>query len=266
MDREDLSFLEAIFLKPLHQIDAHIIVVNQSRTKQLVSDHPSIKVINDSNYGLSRSRNIAIQQADKELLWILDDDCVIVPGAIEMIVDTHSASDAAVITFQTTDPKGELVRDYEKVESLLSRKRIKKVLSPEITLKRSAILENELSFNPRFGLGAQFQDSENHVFLMNALDKNLQVQFIPKTIVSHERLTSSDQADSNRVIYARGALAARRNYYTAGWYQLKYALFLWRKGYVRDMKELINKTRVFGHGVEDYIWGFESHRNHHLDL
>ncbi|BAO55511.1 glycosyltransferase family 2 protein [Nonlabens marinus] len=266
MDREDLLFLEAIFLKPLHEIPAHIVVVNQGKTKRLASDISTIRVINDPNYGLSRSRNLGLQHSQKDLLWILDDDCVIMPGSLQKIAEAHSLSDAAILTFQTVDPNGELVRNYEKVESSLSRKRIEKVLSPEITLKRSSILENGLSYNPRFGLGAQFQDSENHIFLMDALDKNVQIQFIPNTIVSHERSTSSDDADSNRVIYARGALAGRRNYYTAGWFQLKYALFLWRKGYVRNLKELIGKTRVFGHGVEDYLWGFESHRNHHLDL
>jgi glycosyltransferase involved in cell wall biosynthesis len=223
-------------------------------------------VINDINYGLSRSRNLAITESRGELLWLLDDDCFVPKAAVKSIVAAHSEHEAAIITFQTISPDGKHVRSYEAESSSLSRKRVEKVLSPEITLKRSAVLENDLVYDLRFGLGAQFQDSENYLFLLDALDKKLEVLFIPETIVSHKALTSSDDYASNRIIYARGALARKLKFSTAIFYQWKYTLFLLRKGQIKNWNDFVKKYRLFGHGMEDYFIGFEGHRNHHLDL
>ena len=266
MDREDLSFLETIFSKPVGYITENVLVINQSKSKNLISGYKNIRVVNDTNYGLSRSRNLAVKESNCDLLWLLDDDCVIHEGATEIIVKAHSDHLAAIVTFQTTSPEGKLVRSYETVSSSLSRKRVEKVLSPEITLKRSTVLENDLVYDLRFGLGAQFQDSENYVFLLEALDKKLEVLFIPETIVSHDALTSSDDFASNRIIYARGALAKKLKFKTAVFYQWKYALFLLRKGQIKNLNDFVKKYRLFGQGMQDYFTGFEGHRNHHLDL
>gem|GEM_PF-226193 len=262
MDREDLSFLEAIFYKPIERIEDQVLIINQSKIHTLSSPFENIRVINDIHYGLSRSRNLAIKESRGALLWLLDDDCKMVEDATHKIAVAHSAKDSAIITFQTISPEGKPVRRYEAMESSLSRKRVEKVLSPEITLKRSVILEKAVSFDLRFGLGAQFQDSENYLFLLDAMVKDLEVLFTPQTIVSHQALTSSDQADSKRIIYARGALAARKNSWSTVFYQFKYTFFLWRKGYVKNFKELIERHRLFGQGATDYFSGFKRH----LDL
>lgn len=266
MDRDDLTFLETIFSKPLDQIHESVLIVNQSKSSQLKSNFDNIRILNDANYGLSRSRNLAIKNAKGKLLWILDDDCVIVKDAVEKIVIAHSVNEHAIITFQTVSFKNELIRDYSNCSGLLAHRQIKKVLSPEITIKKSAVVESGLMFNIRFGLGAQFQDGENYVLLLDAIKKGMQIFFVPEKIIFHKELTSSDEVDSNRIIYARGAIAARRNPSTAQFYQWKYAFFLWRKGYIQNFNELVKKFRLYGHGMEDYVWGFESHRNHHLDL
>jgi glycosyltransferase involved in cell wall biosynthesis len=266
MDRENLSFLEAIFSKPLESINDNILIINQSKSHTLSSAFENIRVINDINYGLSRSRNLAMKESNCDLLWLLDDDCVIPKEAVQSIVAAHSEHEVAIITFQTTGSEGKLVRSYEAEPNMLSRKQIKKVLSPEITLKRSAVLENDLRYDERFGLGAQFQDSENYLFLLDALDKKLEVLFIPETIVLHNALTSSDDYASNRIIYARGALTRKLKFSTAIFYQWKYALFLLRKGQIKNWNDFVKKYRLFGYGMEDYFTGFEGHRIHHLDL
>jgi GT2 family glycosyltransferase len=266
MDREDLSFLEMIFSKPLGSITENVLVINQNKSKHLTSSYENIRVINDKEYGLSRSRNLAVKESKGELLWLLDDDCVIHKGSVTSIVKAHSNHKAAIITFQTSSPDGKLLRRYEAVSCSLSRKRVEKVLSPEITLKRSPVLENDLVYDERFGLGAQFQDSENYVFLIDALDKKLEVLFVPETVVSHDAWSSSDDFASYRIIYARGALARKLKSRTAVFYQWKYALFLLRKGQVKNLSDLIKKYRLFGYGMEDYLTGFERRRNHHLDL
>ncbi|SCX87229.1 Glycosyltransferase, GT2 family [Nonlabens sp. Hel1_33_55] len=253
--REDLSFLEAIFSQPLESIVHNILIVNQSKTSQLKSDFHNIRVINDVNPGLSRSRNIAIENSIGKILWIMDDDCLIADDAVNKIVDAHSSYKHEVIVFQTTTFDNELIRTYSRSAQSLSHSEIKKILSPEITLKKASIIASGLSFDVKFGLGAQFQDSENYVFFLDLIRKGIPMFFVPEIIVSHTALTSSNEVESNRLIYARGALAAKIHPSTARFYQWKYVFFLWRKGYVTSFTKLVDKFRIFGQGIEDYNSG-----------
>ncbi len=261
MERRDLSFLESIFRKPLIEIDDNILIVNQSRNFKLDSDQKNIRVFNDINFGLSRSRNLALKFASKPLIWILDDDCEVVEGATEKIAASHATYPEAILTFQTRRRNdAEPFWDYPKISKVLGKKLMKNVLSPEITCKKDMVRSKELEFDLRFGLGAQFQDSENYVFFEEALKRDLSARFVPEEIVIHDPLTSSDEASSDRLIYARGALAARQGIWKATFLNYKYTFFLWRKGLVKGFKALFDKHNVFQRGASDYWSGFEGHR------
>lgn len=267
MNREDLSFLEFMFQCPVADIPYQLIIINQSKKSVLTSDFENIKVINDSNFGLSRSRNLAIENTTKSICWILDDDCEVLKDAVSNIVQAHNENPAALITFMTIASNSGLpFSNYPNTVTFLTPQQIKKVLSPEITFKRAAVLKTKLKFDLRFGLGAQFADSENYIFLIDALKKDLKIYFNNEFIVRHKDYTSSDEVASNRLIYARGALAARENIWTAQIKQMKYVFFLWRKGYVKGWRNLYDKYAVFGHGMNDYLTGFEGHRIGHPDL
>jgi glycosyltransferase involved in cell wall biosynthesis len=263
MNRKDLLFLETTFQKPLDQINENLIIINQSTDHQLTSEIQHIKVINSKEYGLSKSRNLAIKHSTKDLCWILDDDCIILPDAVNHIIKAHQVYTCELLTFKTKTLDGKSFHNYIDQFRFLDQKAIEKVLSPEITFKRQDILQVGLQFDLRFGLGAQFQDSENYVFLDEALENNLKIGFVPQAIVKHEAFTSSDDVASNRVIYARGAIAGRRSIITAAYYQFKYVFFLWRKGYVKSFSKLWEKFMVFQHGANDYVTGFEGHRINH---
>ncbi len=263
MDRGDLSFLEAIFSRSVDQIKEAITIVNQSKKHKLSSNYSNINVINDTRFGISRSRNMAINKSSRKLLWILDDDCEILPDAYEHIITAHNSYQQSIIAFQTLRKEdGKLFGKYpafapacRRGRKALDRKELKNVLSPEITLKRAAVIENNMSFDQRFGLGATYQDSENYVFLIDAMEAGMETQFYPAAISRHKSTTSSDEADSDRLIYARGALAARDGRLMATLLNFKYSFFLMRKGYVKSFYELGSKHKVFKKGVEDYLNG-----------
>lgn len=252
MNRKDLSFLEAMFQQPLAAIEASILIVNQSQKTVLTSPYEHIRVLNSKDLGLSKSRNLAIEHSNKDLCWILDDDCVVMPDAIQHIINAHDNVAHSIITFQTeVIENGQLYWDYPVNEQTHHSSSLRSVLSPEITFKR-ALISKELRFDERFGLGAQFQDSENFVFLNEGLCHGLVLYFVNKTIVKHKRLNSSEEATSERLIYARGALAAylKRNVTFMKW---KYGFFLLRKGLVESFFELTYKMKTFQDGAQDYF-------------
>ncbi|QJP33193.1 glycosyltransferase family 2 protein [Nonlabens sp. Ci31] len=252
MNRNDLSFLESMFQQPLADVKANILVINQTEANTASSDLEHIKVINVNKLGLSKSRNLAIENSTKDLCWILDDDCLVMPDAIEHVVSTHNRVTNSIITFQTeVIENGRLYWDYPLKEQPHNRTSLRSVLSPEITFKKDSLGER-LSFDERFGLGAQFQDSENFVFLNEGLCQDLAPYFVNKTIVKHQALNSSEEATSDRLVYSRGALAAylKRNITFMKW---KYGFFLFRKGLVTNFFELKHKMKIFQDGAEDYF-------------
>lgn len=251
-DRDNLSFLESIFNCSLASIPYKVLVVNQSKASQLTSDYPAIKVINDTMYGLSNSRNIALAYATNPLLWLLDDDCMVLPAAVNTIVKAHITSDAAIITWQTQVNDKQLFRAYPLKGCYLNKRTIGKVLSPEITIKNEVIAALGLRYDTRFGLGAQFADSENYIFLQDALKAGLQIYFKPQTIVQHPSQTSSDNALSDHVIYTRGAIAGC-NYGSFAWlWALKYVFFAARKRLSISPKKLMGIYKTFIKGAQDY--------------
>lgn len=254
MERSDLAFLETMFQMPLEDITASILIVNQTKSQQLISNQTNIKVINDEGTGLSRSRNLAIDQSTKNLLWIIDDDCEVMPNSIEEVISAHNRYSDSILVFETLR-KEELkpFYTYPNYSKILDKKELKNVLSPEITLKRKSIIKSGLRFDERFGLGAKFQDSENFIFLLDALKLNLKTRFFPAAIVKHRSTTSSDAASSDRIIYARGALAARQGRSIATLLNFKYSFFLIRKGFVKSLTELKSKHSVFREGIIDYL-------------
>ncbi len=257
MNRSDFSFLETMFKQPLDSIKAHVLIVNQSLDSELISIHENIRVIPMREMGLSKSRNLAIQNSLKDLCWILDDDCIIETNAISVVVAAHNEYVDTVLTFKTTIPSGKGFYNYKNSFYKHDFKTIIPVLSPEITFKRKEVVQLNLRFDERFGLGAQFQDSENLIFLEEVLYKGLTIGFVAETIVQHDAITSSDEVMSDRLIYARGALAAKRNAITAVFYSFKYLFFLWRKGYERSLSVLWHKMKVFQQGANDYVSGFK---------
>jgi glycosyltransferase involved in cell wall biosynthesis len=253
MNRSDLTFLETIFQQPLKDITANILVINQSASQSVTINSENIKVVNSKEMGLSKSRNLAIANSSAALCWIMDDDCVILPDAVNHIVEAHNCILSAIITFQTETTENEKpYYNYLLKKQLHTKKSLYTILSPEITFKREYLVKKGLRFNENFGLGAQFQDSENFVFLNDAFYQNLSPYFYDQTVVRHKELNSSQESTNDRVIYARGAVAAYlKHHITAR--KWKYGLFLFRKGLVLSLVVLRRKIKTFENGAKDYL-------------
>lgn len=253
MDRDDLSFLERIFSRPVDQIGQNVLIVNQSKSGNLNSNYQNIRVINDAQYGLSRSRNIAIKNSAGTLLWILDDDCVIKDNAISIITAAFNDFPYLLITFQTEVLEtGKLYWDYPRASQRFDKRNILNTLSPEIVFSKE-LIDKDPVFDERFGLGAQFQEGENYIFLKNLENRfDKSGYFVNHTIVSHPATHSSMDVYSDRLIYARGALAQKdgKNIFLLA---RKYALFLIRKRFLKSGKSINKVIKMFESGAQDFI-------------
>jgi glycosyltransferase involved in cell wall biosynthesis len=234
INRNSLDFLKVMFQNS-NLSDHKILVVNQTTENCTIdSKDPKIRVINSFEKGLSKSRNLAIENAIGDVCLLADDDAVFVEGFEKLILKSYETLDNAdVITFKTLTTENKPFSNYPKGISELGSF-CKYVLSIEISFKRKSILNSSVRFDEQFGLGATFQDSENYIFLLELLKhKKCHLFFVPEFVVIHKPFTSSDDIVSDRFVFARSALNYKLHKQLAYFWLMKYIFFLLRNGYIK---------------------------------
>jgi glycosyltransferase involved in cell wall biosynthesis len=251
MHRDNLDFLKAMFINVALE-DYHILVINQTtENKQLKSDFKKIRVINTQESGLSKSRNLALKEAQKKILLIADDDVVYLKDfGSKIITSFNTHLNADFISFKTVvDDNGTPFRTYVDNTRPLKKKELGRILSVEMCFKKSSTKKTK--FNEWFGLGAKFPNMSNHFFLKDLWEQNLKFYEDPTPIVLHEPISSSDEISTDRILYTRGAVFYKKYGSFAYLHLAKYGFFMLRKNYV-SISELPKKLWKMQEGIRDY--------------
>lgn len=162
------------------KITSKYLIVNQTLDKDV--NITNNNVVTKFEKGLSKSRNVAIENAKEDIILFADDDVVYANDYEATIIDAYNKY-----------PKADIICFY--VESLNKKrktKRIKtgkigyinamKVVSFEMSCRRKSIITNNLRFDENFGIGAKNNRGEEQIFLYEALKKGLNVIFVNKKI------------------------------------------------------------------------------------
>ena len=207
----------------------HILIINQTTgNNQLESDFENVRVINTTELGLSKSRNMALKQARKKIVLIADDDVVYLKDFGEHIIQSFNRqTDADFISFKTiVNENGKPFRNYVKVPRVLKKKELRRILSIEMCFKKGSI--KQARFNEWFGLGAKFPNMSNQFFLKDLWQQGLKFYEDPRGAVFYKKYGSF-----------------------AYLYVAKYGFFMLRKGYV-SISKLPKKLCKMQEGISDY--------------
>lgn len=211
MNRDSLDFLVPMF-PFLHFSNFQILIINQTQTeKELISIYSNIRVINSSEKGLSKSRNLALANAVGKILVIADDDVVYQQGFIAKIVKAYNQfPEAAAINFCAVKSDGSLMKKYpDHSKTNLNAFDIFNTSSIEMTLNRSLLDKTKIRFDENFGLGGVFEMGEEAIFLFDLKNEKQQLVFEPEIIVKHREPTSSNKKNITEKYYIQGALCTR---------------------------------------------------------
>lgn len=244
MNQKSLDFLFPMF--PLkHFSNYNILIINQSKTTTLLSELPSVRVINTPAVGLSRSRNLAIENAIGKILIIADDDVIYQNDLIEKIITAYNKFDkATIINFCAIKEKGVSLKKYPGVSKLqLNAFEIFNISSVEMTINKEKLDSTGIRFDENFGLGSSFELGEEAVFLFDLKHKKQQIAFENQVIVKHEGLTSSDKIDSLHKYYIYGAILRRIS-------RTNYAFWLMTKLFF-DIKQKKLKISSFFRAIDN---------------
>lgn len=166
-------------------IATNVLVINQADTQQILekrSGNNNIRMINTLERGLSNSRNMALKNCNARIAVLCDDDVVYTPSYTNIIESAFLRHpEADIIAFQVEGIERSF-KTYYPTERRLNFLTAMKVSSVEIALKVKSVLNAGVYFDPSFGAGAQFNSSEECIFLSDCLRKHLKIWYVPQKI------------------------------------------------------------------------------------
>ncbi|WP_374175446.1 glycosyltransferase family 2 protein [Flavobacterium tructae] len=211
MNRDSLDFLLSMF--PFSSFpNFPILIINQTQKNTiLTSSYPNVRIINSFEKGLSKSRNLALENAIGKILVIADDDIIYEEGFIANIIKAYNEfTEVAVISFCAVNSNGDLLKKYPyRLKKNLNIFDIFNTSSIEITLNKKILDTTKIRFDENFGLGGIFELGEEAIFLSDLKKENKQLVFVPEVIVKHQQQTSSDKKEVMERYYINGALFFR---------------------------------------------------------
>lgn len=210
MNRTTLDFLAAMF--PFRHFSSFsIVVINQTTPdKILESPYPSVRIINSFEKGLSKSRNLALQNARGKIIMLTDDDVAYVEGFDSIVLKKFNENkEAAAIQFCVTDIHGQRFKKYPEHPRDIGTAKILSTMSIELVYNRNVILGSKIKFDEHFGLGAIFPLGEEHIFLTDLKNDGYPILFHNEVIVRHTPERNSDNITIKKKFETIGAIYAR---------------------------------------------------------
>ena len=168
-----------------------------------------IRVLFSHTKGLAVSRNIGLNNATEDYVWILDDDVIIKPEALLKVISGFEQYNVDFITTQYEFGHGKFSKKYSDTPNHHSKLSIMKVSSIEIFLNRKSFISRGLCFDERFGLGSIYLSGEENIILVDALGKGLNGMYLPFSTSIHPEITSGHKFETRKAVASKGALIKR---------------------------------------------------------
>ncbi len=254
MNRTDLSFLFNMFKNVMIE-DYQILIINQTtKDKLLESSYKNIRVINSFETGLSKSRNLALENAKGELCVITDDDVIFNKGFIDIIIEAFSKfPDATIIRLCVNDINGKVYKKYPKrAKRKLSDLDILSTMSVELIYNRKKVLYSQLKFDEQFGLGANYPLGEEQILLKDLKRKGYKLYYYPKCFVSHPQDRNSAKLPFQNFWYTIGAVYTKM-FKSKKYFWLSILFFFLVKQRKIELKKLISAYKNFKQGSQNYL-------------
>lgn len=164
-------------------IQSNCVIINQcnedKKEELKIENNKTCLWINSKERGLSRSRNMAIQNSDTDVCLIADNDEIFDDDVEEKILKAYKElPQADIIVFNLHNKPTKLKNKIYKLKRLESLR----VCSLQISFKRQSVIENNLKFDIKLGAGTGNGAGEENKFLLDAYDNELKIYHYPINI------------------------------------------------------------------------------------
>ncbi|SJZ56784.1 glycosyltransferase family A protein [Anaerorhabdus furcosa] len=178
-----------------NNISCNSLIINQCNHNILDSNNICEKkknVISLNEFGLSLSRNIAIENSEADICLFADDDISYIDNFAQLITNEFEKYPAYdIIIFYIN-------RSPRFVQKRIGRKkRINMIsslgiISSQIAFRRKSIVDANIRFDIQFGSGSNhYMCGEENIFLIDCLKKGMKILYIPLVIGTMDDSDSS---------------------------------------------------------------------------
>lgn len=178
MHQKDGSLLER------SRISGDAVVINQCSWedyREYPTDHGTGRVYSTRQRGLTRSRNMAIQNARADVCLLCDDDEVFVPNYGQEVLSAYeNLPQADVIIFKMVNRPPSFP---DRIMELKFPKTMK-VSSWQISFRRQRLLDANVRFDELLGAGTGNGAEEELKFLLDCEKSGLKIYYVPTEIAS----------------------------------------------------------------------------------
>ena len=186
-------------------ISGNVLIINQTNQNASLDewkDAQHIRMISTTERGLSRSRNMAIQNAEADICLLSDDDERFVDGYENIITEAfQSLPDADVIAFAVQNKVTRLKPQVQKLTYL----NCLKIASYQIAFRRSSVLQKQVFFDPLMGAGSGNGCGEENKFLLDCLRSGMKLYYHPSVIAAiHPQASTWFFGYDREFFYQRG--------------------------------------------------------------
>lgn len=179
MRQTDMSIAERSGLK------SGAVIINQcdhDGIEEKLINGCSVRMYSTTQRGLSRSRNMAIENSRADICLISDDDEIYAEGYEEKLVKAFTEyPEADVMLFQV---KNDIGKTFSPKPFKVGYLRALKFASWQIAFRRESIMKAGIRFDVEMGSGTGHGSGEEIKFLYDCLRNGLTLQYVPEEIAA----------------------------------------------------------------------------------
>lgn len=168
-------------------IHSDCLIINQCNKNEVISDireYGTVRMISTLERGLSKSRNMALNNSNADICVLCDDDVVYHAGYEEIILNAFQKTpDADVLVFNINSINTEIRKQEAYFKHTARIPWYKSYSSVHIAFKREKILKAGLQFDEKFGAGSgMYSMAEDSLFFAGIHKQGLKAYTYPAVI------------------------------------------------------------------------------------
>lgn len=245
MHQKDFSIFEKT------NISTDALLINQcdcDAYKEKQTDTGIWRIFSTKERGLSRSRNMALQNARNSIILICDDDENLYDGYENKILDAYKKyPQADILCFQM------IIGDktYSEKPCRIGYLKSLRISSCQLTMRVASIVRAGIKFDVNFGSGTPLGSGEENIFMYECLKAGLKIYYVPVCLGEIIRVGSGwFKGFNEEYFFNRGKIIRRMMNPVMGFFYCMYFVFTKQKLY-RDTISLSGALSKIMEGFTD---------------
>lgn len=205
--------------------DVVFLVCVQGQIELPIYKKDNISIIFSKSKGLSKSRNIIIDNSHTKWLWFQDDDISLSIDNVIMFIEILKKSHSDIFLSKICSLESSLPYKNYNFHYFHSIFNCLKVSSIEIIVNLDFIKKNSIYFNEKLGLGTPMPSCEENLFVYKIFKISKNIKYLDSFLCFHTSILANRNIDYTSRFIAKGYLMKCLSFYVSFPFFIK-SLFL----------------------------------------